>query len=303
MGDIMNIETRISQAERRWNINMKRRAKHVANSACPFCSMATKDGFHVFANGGYWCRQCGIKGWLDEENAKPLSEAEKLKQRITRLEEKQREQERRISQLERMARCTDHLRYHQALDDRALEYWWKEGMMEETINTYLLGYCERCPMDKKHRSSFTIPIINGGKLENIRHRLTNATDGDKYRPHMPDLGLQLFNADQLEKARKRIIIVEGEKKSIIAAQAGFPNVGITGNRSFKREWLEWFDHINEVIVALDPDAMESAYRLGAMFDGRARVAQLPAKIDDMIVKYEAGADDIEYHLRWARKVA
>ena len=106
----------------------------------------------------------------------------------------------------------------------------------------------------------------------------------------------------MDQATERILIVEGEKKSIVLAQAGFPNVGITGKRAFKKSWIPWFANVREIVIALDPDATESAYKLAGMLGERARVAVTPVKIDDAIVRYGAGADDIRGMLRWARQV-
>jgi len=257
--------------------------------------------------GNWWCRpgpgHCGDKGFLDDlfDELKKPTEEQLLAWRVERLERKQRENEERLSKLEQMARCTDDVRYHQSLTDQALEYWFGEGIFQESINRYLLGYCPRCPTDVAGRPSYTIPVKNGGKLENIRHRLVGA-ESDKYRPHMAGLGTQLFNADDLNEAHDSIIVAEGEKKVIVLDQCGFRAVGISGKRNFKREWLRRFDGIRTVYVALDPDATASAYRLAALFGGRARVVQTPVKIDDMIVQYGAGASDIEAYLRVARPV-
>jgi len=200
-----------------------------------------------------------------------------------------------------MARCQDHIAYHQALDDRALEHWFEQGMTPGTIDKYLLGWCMRCPMARNGSPSWTIPIINRGKLENIRHRLVQP-DGGKYRPHLSGLPISLFGADVLDRVTERVIIAEGEVKTIILNQSGFDAVGITGKRAFKREWLQRFDNLATVYVALDPDASASAHKLAAMFGGRGRVVEMPTKIDDAIVRYGASSFDIEGFLRMARPV-
>ena len=291
----------VIEAEIKWGIKLtynKRDDEYVG--PCPWCS-ADDDGFHVWDDAGnYWCRQCERKGWVNDDKDRQPSEAEKLARRVAELERKQQEHERRLSQLEKMAQCKDHLAYHNALDARAMEYWFGEGIYEETIKRYLLGYCESCPTCRSS-PSHTIPVINRGKLENIRHRLVEP-QGGKYRPHLSGLGNPLFNVDLLDQATERIVIVEGEKKSIVLAQAGFPNVGITGKRAFKKSWIPWFANVREIVIALDPDATESAYKLAGMLGERARVAVTPVKIDDAIVRYGAGADDIRGMLRWARQV-
>lgn len=297
------IEHQITEASLRWpGLTFKRKSHNEASSACPFCNQGV-DRFLIFSDGGYWCRKCDVKGWLDDDQPRHTpSKAEILERRIAEIERMQREHERRITNLEIMHRSQDHIKYHQNLSGSTLEYWFQEGIAEESINKYLLGYCESCPTFRQS-ASYTIPVINRGKLENIRHRLISPNGSGKYRPHMAGLGNSLFNVDLLDSAEGRVLIVEGEKKSIVLAQAGFPNVGITGKRSFKREWLPWFDHVQDIVICLDPDATDSAFRLAAVFGKRARVAVAPAKIDDAIVKCGAGASDIEAMIGWARRPA
>ena len=85
-------------------------------------------------------------------------------------------------------------------------------------------------------------------------------------------------------------------------QAGFPAVGISGKRAFRREWVDRFGGVGRVYVALDPDAQEAALKLGALFGERGRVCRFPVKPDDLIVRYGAGADDVRAFLRLARPV-
>jgi len=302
MGQTLSIETRISEAAKRWGISLKRKNSNEACGACPFCRLADDDGFLVFSNGGYFCRKCGVKGWIDENEKRPkLSNEKLLELRIADLEHKQREHERRLTALEQMARCKDHIHYHNALTELAREYWYNEGIYDEAIEKFTLGYCHACPTYPPS-PSYTFPIVNGGKLENIRHRLTKPGGNGKYRPHRAGLGVSLYNADALKEANERVLVVEGEKKTIVASQSGFPAVGICGKRSFNRKWMDGFAHIGAVYVVLDPDATESAQRLAAMFDGKARVVDMPCKIDDAIAKFGASSSDIEMFLSMARPV-
>jgi hypothetical protein len=293
----------IAYLENTYNLRLKKAGRNEWAGPCPWCG--GDDRFHVWERGNYWCRpgpgHCGAEGWVDKLAGKAGPTPEQLLEwRVARLEQKQREQEERLTRLEQMAQCQDHLQYHEGLTDEAMEYWLREGMTEESIERYLLGYCQRCPTYPRS-PSYTIPIVNGGKLQNIRHRLERPNKGGKYRPHMAGLGIQLFNADLLAEQQASVLVVEGEKKSIILTQAGFDAVGITGKRSFKREWLERFANIPTVYVGLDPDATESAERLAGFFGGRGRVVDFPCKPDDMITRFGAGARDIEACLRWARR--
>lgn len=301
----------VALAEQMFNIHLKPvgRGEYRSLDGCPFCGDGGKgsgsDRFRVFTEGKprYWCRQCDKQGFLDE--AKPLTEAEKLETRLRRIEQRQAEHERRLTALEQMKQSTEHLGYHRRLYhmERALDYWFAQGMTQATIDLYQLGYCDRCPTDSDGRASYTIPVMYRGELWNIRHRLIGGDQGDKYRPHMAGLPAILFNADYLAaEDTARILITEGEKKSIIAAQSGFQNVGIMGKSGFKASWAEKFDHFQRVYVALDPDATDRAVEIARLFGNRGRVVLLPAKLDDLIVNYGAGADDLEGFLHTARPV-
>jgi hypothetical protein len=303
-----DIRSTIRNAETRWpQLRFKKKTNGEASASCPFCNNGI-DRFVLFADGGYWCRQCESKGWIDEEDSQ-WSKLTDTERRLRVLEAEQRrarrereEQAQRLSALERMAQCQDHLRYHEALSWDAIDYWHGEGMTTDTIGNYKLGFCERCPTDREGRPSYTIPVTYKGKLINIRHRLVDAPSGDKYRPHMAGLGAQLFNADAVHQDLPSLVIVEGEKKSIICEQTGIANVGIIGKQGFKPAWAKWFGELDTVYVALDPDAKRQAWELARLFNGTGRVARLPCKIDDMIVKYGATKNDIEWYLNLARPV-
>jgi len=294
----------ISYVETTFGIALKKVGRDEWAGPCPWCG--GNDRFHVWERGNYWCRpgpgHCGAEGWVDKLAGKDAPTAEqRLEWRVAKLERQHQEHEQRLSRLEEMARCKDHIRYHEALTDEAREYWWSEGITDESIERYLLGWCPRCPTYPES-PSYTIPITRHDVLQNIRHRLQRPNGSGKYRPHRAGLGNSLYLADLLDEPRESIIVTEGEKKAIVSTQSGFPAVGVCGKRSFKREWIPLFDSVQVVYIALDPDATESAFRLGALFNGRARVARLPAKLDDMIVRFGANSDDIEAYLRTARPV-
>ena len=289
--------------------------KHVSGDeyagSCPWCS--GNDRFHVWRDkGNYWCRpgpgHCGRAGFVDELAGDRMTPEERhrltVESRLAAVERKQADHARRLSVLEQMHKSTDHLRYFHnlAAHTEAIEYWCGEGMSLQTIDDYMLGYCPRCPTDREGRASYTIPVMIHGRLYNIRHRLIGAENGDKYRPAMAGLPSVLFNADALYRDSKRLMVVEGEKKSIVCAQAGFPNVDVMGKSGLDPAWAVRFERFPLVYVALDPDATEQAAEIAGLFGDRGRVVILPDKLDDMIVKYGATKDDIEAFLAQGKRV-
>jgi len=289
-------------AEQQWHIPLKHSSGEEYVGPCPFCHQATDDGFHVWAErGNYWCRKCGVKGWVSEDD-REFTEQELTDLRLRALERRQEEQEKRLSALEEMHRCKDHLEYHNLLGQDEIAYWNGQGIYDAAIKKYLLGICYQCPLDfPKHRPSYTIPVINGGKLQNIRHRIIGADNGDKYRPHRAGLGATLFNADNLYNGEDTVLLLEGEKKAICLSQYGYNTVAIMGKSGFPPHWAKRFEPFKRVLVCLDPDALDQAHRLASLFNGRGYVVTLPEKPDDFFVK-GGKPQEFAWFIKWAKEV-
>jgi hypothetical protein len=298
-----SLENAVAMAERQWpGLRFKRKTANEAAGPCPFCRDG-EDRMLIFADRGFFCRVCNSKGWLDKlDPSHRLTPQEMLEMRVRRLELAHEEHERRLSALERMAACHDHLSYHQALDSDDRAYWRGQGIPDEAQDRWLLGVCYRCPTDQAGRPSYTIPVINGGKLVNIRHRLIGADNGDKYRPHMAGLGNTLFNADLVRAPATEIIITEGEKKAIVLTENGFPSVGIMGKTAFPEAWAARFETFGRVYVVLDPDAKDRAMKTAALFGGRGYVVDLPVKADDLFARYHRPPSCLDEYKRWARRI-
>jgi hypothetical protein len=290
-----SIQEAIQLAESRWpGVEWRIKTQEEACGPCPICHEATEDGFLIFASGYYFCRPGKHDGWLDDDKPRVLTPEQITLRRheaeIKRLARQQAEHERRLSALERLNKSQIHKRYHDNL--------W-------AIQDYKLGYCPRCPTDKERRPSYTIPLPNQEQtaLLGLRHRLSHAENGDKYRPEMAGLGTCLAFPHHLVGA-DRGIIVEGSIKALVLGQNGLPAVGILGKRGrFRVDWLDLFPD-GPIYIALDPDATESAERLGRGIAGTGKetyVARLPDKPDDMLVR-QGSAEGLEHYIRQARRV-
>jgi len=302
--ELAGIEEAMVLAERRWGIVFKRQGHNEASGACPFCRDGI-DRFRIWVDGGWWCRQCEKQGWLDDDKRQTLTLAEKNALAIRALERKQAEHERRLSAIERMLHCTDHIAYHKLLDNSDRQWWHEQGIHDPQIDEYKLGICYNCPTAPRH-VSYTIPVYDSTwtKLLNIRHRLADATTGDRYRPHMAGLpGKLLFNARWTQQ-HEEIVLVEGAKKSIVVSAQAMPAVGIFGAAGFDMRWLPHFSNVKRLYVALDPDVPDKAMALGRDIASNSkmdvRVATFPTKPDDFFL---VGGTPKEFRdfLRWAKK--
>lgn len=298
-------------AEEHYGLKFKKvgSTEYVSTMGCPWCGDGGKgsksDRFRLILNGKsnprVWCRQCDNYEFLDSLGE---SKIDKIELRLAAIERQQEEQEKRLRVLETMRRSTDHIAYYNNMIDHpeAIEYWCSEGMDLDTIENFKLGFCDRCPT-APYSSSYTIPVMYHGQPYNIRHRLVSPNGSGKYRPHMSGLPSMLFNADSLDTSKDIIILLEGEKKSIIVSQeTGYPNVGVLGMKSFNKSWVAKFDKFKKIYVAFDPDAYDESVKIASMFGGRGHVVSLPLKADDFFVKAGANKNNFNEYLYTARPV-
>jgi hypothetical protein len=310
--DLSGIDEAVRLAAVRWpSIELRVKTNYCANSPCPYCG--GDDRFVLFDNGYWFCNpgegHCGRSGWLDDDKQHVWTPEEVRLRRIEAEQARARRERqyltRQVEALKRMASCTDHQRYHRALDEEGFEWCAEQGLQMHVVMDYQIGRCDRCPTDREGRPSYTFPIWRkDGPLWSIRHRLVGATNGDKYRPHVSGLGLQLVNARMLPDWSERVIVVEGAKKARVIQGHDFPVVGILGKTGFEDRWLSWFHPSADVYIALDPDAQEEADKLAHRISKQGKqvfVAQFPAKPDDLFVD-GCGDDEWEGYLNLARRV-
>jgi len=310
--ELTGIQESIQLARVRWpSLETQIKTDNEACAPCPFCG--GEDRFVLFDNGYWFCRpgpgHCGRSGWIDDDKQHQWTPEERRLRKIEAEQARARRERQaldtRLSAIERLNASNVHEVYYNNLDSDAYNWWIAQGVELYTIHDYRLGYCPRCPTDRDGRASYTIPLwdYEHRQLLNIRHRLANADNGDKYRPQMAGLGTCLAFSHHLDGAEYGVI-VEGAKKALVAHQYGFPTVGVMGKRGrFKVEWLDWFPN-GPIYVALDPDATESAEKLGAGIaktGKQVRVAHFPMKPDDMFLAGCTG-DEWEHYLKLARRV-
>lgn len=245
---------------------------------CLFCE-DTK--YHLYINnteGCFLCHKCGARGsWKNlVENLGDTSSPQLESNPGSKIEY--------TAQLETSTFDPQLVKsYHENLPDRIKEYLKSEarGLTDETIEKYQLGW------DSK---SITIPIYDANNnLVNIRHRRDpEKSDGPKIWGEKGSK-VSLFNIQELAHTNEQndftILIVEGEFDAMVATQYGFPAVSGTGGAStFKKEWLRDFEDIETVYICYDSDkaGQDGGKRTAALFEGKARIVELPASTEDKI---------------------
>jgi hypothetical protein len=258
------------------------------SSSCPQCppydGTSNKNRF-IFTvdKGAYWCRQCGFGGYVGQSTCSLTDDQQadiEYRQRQARLEELQSQQ----TILEHLQARRPDLIYHRNLNGKTGYVKRRWGLTDATIEWFMVGYCHACPTSS-HSDSITIPYYEDQALVNIRHRLSSPNGNGKYRPEVTGLPSSIFNIDSLKQYDGWVILVEGEFKTMVLWQFGFPTVGIPGT-TFKAEWVESFSDVERVYIALDPGAEKAALKAGKLLCDAGtdiRIVSVPTKPDDYFV--------------------
>lgn len=197
------------------------------------------------------------------------------------------------------------LALHRRLDETRRQWWRDQGIPDNWQDALSLGYMD----DKKYRSSggelrtspaYTIPYFNfdNGKpsFKTMQYRLTDPENpADRYRFEY-GLDTTYYDTTPENPMDDICIICEGAKKAIVTkifAGNGITCLAIPSKTDFGGVTSAITDNIKRVYVVLDPDGYDKppaasvdwippqrklAYQIGA----RARVVDLPMKVDDAI---------------------
>lgn len=181
--------------------------------------------------------------------------------------------------------------YHESLTAEARAWWYSQGINDASIDYFRLGYIARRSF-KPYCEAYTIPYWHGGRVINLRQRLTDESRG-RYRGELAGLGNSLFNIDGLGRTdglmkRGQAVLFEGEKKAIVGYQVGLRVAGIAGANTWESRFVEHFKAagVSLVYIALDPgveahvtEQIASDFAAAGI---RAIISKLPDKPDDMI---------------------
>ena len=257
------------------------------SSPCPKCG--GEDRFVIFAANGvhgdrYWCRQCGLKGFMDgKKKLTPEELAEYARKRQERIEQERLLRDERVQKLTEAAYWRG---YHDAMRDAGRVAWRKRGLPDEAQDWFDLGYT----MFQGHEA-LSIPFHNREwAVETVQYRLLDTDGSGKYRFESGYPAVPYWTRPLTEGWP--VIVCEGAIKAavlfwnfVVELNRPYNIVGVTTKTPGRNESERLAEdiHGSDVFLLLDPDATTpEKKRVGKHFE-HTRYVSLPGKIDDMLL--------------------
>ena len=297
----------------------------IRTNKCPFCHDSKIDWTHFYIShsGLYFCHKCGSQGNLTAlvkhfgdfemtpQKGKNLNEPIKSPQ-IIMPQKKKELTDPNTEELKKYSESAEE--YHKNLFDKKnktaekiLEYLNTDrGLEKYTLEFFKIGWTG---------SSISIPIVEEGKVVNIRFRKSPFDTNDKIPKMLNSKGgkMTLFNADILKTANK-VVVTEGEIDAMTLWQRGWAEVvSITcGANTFKEEWVELFKTQKSIYLCYDNDEVGkkgievAVEKLGA---GKCYQVLLPKQLqetkkdlNEFFVKDKKSIDDFYNLYNSAKKI-
>lgn len=308
---------------------------------CPIHGGDNPTAFEIFDNGRAWschtreeCNRFGHDGigllralnnWSFSEvkerytaTPQPIDPQEAARRAAENAERVAKELQEKIEQaqkaLEELRKAKRWMQDHETMTAQARAEWTRRGIPECWQSWFWFGYRENFSYNHAGEwyssPTLTIPIFNTTETEpiNIRHRILNPVDPqDKYRPERAGLQASPFLGDRSLpiEAADRVIVVEGEIKAAVTFltldRPLWQVVGIPGKQIWNK-LIPQLEGRKDTIILLDPDAKVEAVKMARSIGG-AKVVDLPAKIDDMLISYDLDRDWLDAVFHNARFVA
>lgn len=300
------------------------------SSSCPQCGGSAHhngefpDRFRMFINGKVrgWCRKCEFVWFPDmDEDWRP--DAAEIAKRAKAAEQAlQREIERAQVTLAEMRQARQWLEYHEQLTPNARAMWRMRGLSDTWVDWWQLGYSDTFDLwqisngdwEKYWTSpTLTIPIWgHDWEVNNIKHRLLNVPpSGGKYQQEKKGIPAAPFICDP-DRKDGPLMIAEGEIKAMVTfATIDSATIQVAGIPTVtpSQQMIETFEGYEPVYICLDPDAFikpskdraSPIERISEIVGKRARIVELPDKVDDLIVEGHLDKDGLRKALRRARK--
>ena len=313
---------------------VQRKTANEYSSSCPECGGVTHQGqggewpdrFRMFTTDKIrgWCRKCDYLWWPDMNEPDWRPDAEEIARRAKAAEERlQLEIEKAQSTLSEMRQARAWLEYHEQLTPNARAQWLLRGLGSTWVDWWQLGYNDNFDMWRKDGDDWekwwttptlTIPIWgNDWQVNNIKHRLLNVPPkGGKYQQEKRGIPAAPFLCDP-DRKDGMLMIAEGEIKAMVTfATIDSPSIQVAGIPTVtpSQDMIDSFAEYDPVYICLDPDGFQKPSRekaapidrVAEMVGARARIVELPDKIDDLILAGHLDKDGIRRAFKRARKI-
>lgn len=276
----------------------------VWHTSCPFEGQGV-DRFHIFERGNYFCNHCGAKGFLKSTPQRTLQEIaeylekQKLEEEIWR--------KKRLDNLSRWKAAGHEKEVWAWHENNHREYWLSQGISEEAIDQYKLGYCDAKSLKLKTGEITTLPVYTmpiwnpiTKELENIQYRLCNPPDGEgKYRQESSIPASAAFMNEDMDGTA---IFVEGFKKAIVVhhfIEENLQVVGFPSNLPSADLLHEKCAKFKKIYLIWDPNSDKQVLRMGRLMPEKIWVVTLPIKCDDAIVQYHISKETFRSYFKIA----
>lgn len=288
---------------------------------CPHCGGDDRFTVHTdkpFPKWNMWCRQgaghCGWKGWADQLNdalRTPLTPEMKARYAAERKSKEQR----RIKELAaKLAEYTVSERW-QALHASMTQdnrHWWRDQGIPDEWQDYLeLGYTPNKTCETKEgfitTPAYTIPyfhhsnITHTKEFQTIQYRLVNSPNpADRYR-FEAGLSSTYYMADPAMPISDKVILVEGAKKAVVVATLMHVNYTVIAypSKSTLEKVTEAVKNCGYIRIIPDPDGADLAREYTKEKLSQARIVNLFAKVDDLIIESGMRSMDLLAAMRQA----
>ena len=248
-----------------------------------------------------WCRSCGYI-WTPTTERKPTrEEVEQWRQEQIRQEMERKQAAERALELLNNEQLWE--RFVAAATQQSRDVCKSWGIPDQWQEYLKLGFIPDYKVfkgdDTYHSPAITIPVWwAGDKVQNIKIRVLNPRDSnDRYR-NWYKTGEQYFYmpVHDIEFTAGGVILVEGEKKAMVAEIYNTTNYRVIGMQSVKPDpdLFRLLADCEPVYIIPDPDAFIPKpnggecgidYLVRNVGRERSRIVRLPVKLDDGIIKH------------------
>ena len=153
-----------------------------------------------------------------------------------------------------------------------MQYWYKRGVNQSTLIAMNIGWHEV-------RKCYVFPYFD---LDGNCYFYNSVDENKKYRwfPQGLDEAIRIFNIQDIKIASretKTLHICEGEKDLLIIKMLGYLAVAVPGANSFKKEYVEYFRGVKDIVICFDHDKSgeEGGAKVAHMLGSNARLMKWP----------------------------